>query len=218
MQNKYNNYGIHIKSYPILFNKRKEVLLDTKVKAIRSFTSTNYLYRLFYKVQGFSLKRIDPYKMKLCYKNDCLEFSKLSDLLIVKNEEDKNMKNELFKYKKRKGKCHQTAIELFASMGEKLVTGYVDDSSGKFRTIHSFIETEKNVIDYSSNLVISKEDYYRLMNVEVLSVITKEQFLSDCNSSFANEFLGVKFYCLFREELKKQGLLDFNKEKIYQKK
>lgn len=53
MQNKYNMYGIHIKSYPILFNKSKEVLLDTKVKAIRSFTSTNYLYRLFYKVQGF---------------------------------------------------------------------------------------------------------------------------------------------------------------------
>ena len=217
MKVKYNRYGVNINSLGMLFEKKEVSKLDTKMKAIRAFTPTNYFYQFFYNLKGYSVHTIDTNKMKLCYKNENIEFSKLSDLLVGSVEEVRPIKTELLKYKVRKGKCHYRAIEFFPSIGKNLVTGYVDDASGKVRTVHSWLETEKNVIDYTSNLVISKEDYYQLMNVEVLSVIAKDDFLGDFKSEFV-QGLSCKFYCLFRNELVQQGLINHGKEKKYLKK
>lgn len=51
----------------------------------------------------------------------------------------------------------------------------------------------------------------------MLSKIEKNQFLEDISSSFLNQFISCKFYCLFRNELEKQGLLTIHSQKIKQK-
>lgn len=57
---------------------------------------------------------------------------------------------------------------------------------------------------------MSKNDYYRLLNPEILNVITREQLDSDIGMLKQMNFLGSKFYCLFRDEI----LTDIEKSNI----
>lgn len=214
----YNYHGIHLNNIPMLLSKKVPCNFSIEMRAIRAFTSYNYFIQLLYRLIGFKLIKINDYKLELHYKKNNFEFSKLSDLYTSNNKLE-NLKNKiiLLNYQKRKGKCHFQSLCLLPICGDYLVTGYVNDSSNKVRVIHSWIETENNVIDYCSNLVISKENYYQLMNPEILSVIKKEDYLKDANSKFLNSLIGCKFYCLFRDELYYNGLFNFNNEDSIQK-
>ena len=106
--------------------------------------------------------------------------------------------------------------------GDRIVNAYIDDPTEKFRVVHSFIELNNKVYDYTKNLVISKEDYYRLFNVEVINTIDRNVYLEDIKNPFFNSFIDCKFYCLFRDELLNGHTFtstfwkvdDINKEKI----
>ena len=217
VSNKYNKYGVNKEAEKMFYVKKEKANMDKRMKVIRAFTSTDYLYQFFYLLKGYSIKTIDNNKMKLCYKNESIEFKKLSDCLIGEDEESVRIRKELLNYRKRKGQCHFNSLQLLPSIGGNIVTGYVDDQGDTHKIIHSWIEDENNVIDYTSNLVIKKEDYNRLMNVEIVSVISKDDVLADSNSEFFQKYLGCKFYCLFRDELVREGLIKPAKEKVYKK-
>ncbi len=89
----------------------------------------------------------------------------------------------------------------FRFSGDILETAYVDDSGGKGKSLHSYIRKGKNIIDYTSNLVIMWEDYESLLHPIVLNKISHEEFLLDINSLIARLPISTKFYCLFRDEL-----------------
>lgn len=217
IKNYYNHFGVNIMTEAMLFSKIGDRRLDPKMMAIRAFTSSNLDLIDLYKKEGVKLRKLFRHKLKMIYDDDIIVFSRLSDLLAGDNSKIADIREELLDYKRRKSQCHIRSLE-YIRFGNYIVTGYVDDSKACERIVHSWIETEDKVIDYTSNLVIGKDDYYRLMRVEIINVISKEDVLSDCNSDFLNSFpLSQKFYCLFRDELVKNGLIQTKNEEATKK-
>lgn len=198
----YNNIGIHLSSVPMLRYIIKDVDYNECAEAICSFTSFHPIEHLKLRFFGFHLtrKNHDIYKLQFGDKN--IEFSKFSDLAMVsEHKQGLLMKLELLSKSKRNGSCHYQSMFFSQYFGKRIVNAYIDDPTGKFRVVHSFIEGDKNVYDYTKNLVISKEDYYELFHVEVISTIDREDFLKDMKDPFFSTFVDCKFYCLFRDEL-----------------
>ena len=183
-KNAYNKYGININNESMFINMPGNSDKDEKLPCIRAFTSSDNFLKSLYLKKGFKVNRIDEKKLIISYNNESIIFSLLSDLLVI---DDGKLKEELLNRKIRTGHCHDKSIQ-YIGFGSYLVTGYVDDTSRNYRVIHSWIENDEYVIDYTSNLVIKKEDYYELRNVEVLSVINKEDIFSDSKSDFLKQF------------------------------
>jgi len=217
MNNNYNKFGVNTNNKLMFFYKIGNSKIDPKMMAIRAFTSNNNFLQLLYKLVGFKLIKYEN-KYQISYKNSDVCFSKFSDFLSGGNdiEELEKEKKELLSLKKRTGKCHYKSIELI-NVGDYLVTGYVTSSSRNVKIIHTWIETDKDVIDYTDNLVMKKEDYYNLKDVEVLTVIKKDTIVSEFDSQFVKSFLSDKFYCLFRDELEREGLIQFGQEQLVKK-
>lgn len=198
----YNNLGIHLSSVPMLLHIVKDVDYNECAEAICSFTSFNPLDHLRLRFLGFHLTRKNHDIYRLQFRDKNIEFSKFSDLLIVsKYRKGLLMKLELLSRERRSGSCHFQSMFFSQYFGKRIVNAYIDDSTGKFRVVHSFIEGDKNVYDYTKNLVISKEDYYELFHVEVISTIERETLLEDIKNPPFPNLIDCKFYCLFREEL-----------------
>jgi len=219
----YNVRGIHLSSVPMLLYIEKHVDYNKCAEAICSFTSFQPLEHLGFRFQGFHLKRKKPEIYRLQFEEENIEFSKFSDLIMTSNFKQKmKMKFQLLNEKKRKGSCHYWSMFFLEYFGDRIVNAYIDDPTEKFRVVHSFIELNNKVYDYTKNLVISKEDYYRLFNVEVINTIDRNVYLEDIKNPFFNSFIDCKFYCLFRDELLNGHTFtstfwkvdDINKEKI----
>lgn len=216
--NSYNKYGVNINNYSMFFYKSGNSKTNSKMTAIRVFTSNNYFLQFLCKLVGFKLIKLEDNKYKISYQDIDISFSKFSDSLSGGSniEELENEKRELLNLKKRAGKCHYKSIELI-NVGDYLVTGYVASSSRNVKIIHTWIETDEDVIDYTANLVMKKEDYYKLNNVEILTVINKDDVINDFDSPFIRTFLSDKIYCLFRDELEREGLIQFGQEQLVKK-
>lgn len=213
--NVYDKYGVNIKNKQMFFYKQEDCQFDSKMMAIRAFTSTDCFRQSLYELKGYKLIKLDEDKLMLNYKGDMVEFYKFSDLLLDDSDIIRDFKNELQDYIQRQHKCHYRSLQLVnIGVGDYLVTGYVNDESGKSRIVHSWIEIGEDVLDYTSNLVMKREDYYKLMNVEVLSIINKDDVYEDSQSKFLNKLLGCKFYCLFRDEMDSQGLIQFGERPL----
>lgn len=198
----YNNVGIHLSSVPMLIHIVEDVDYSEYAKAIGSFTAFHPVEHLLYRFRGFHLEKKNKDIYRLEFKGKSIEFSKFSDLAFVSNHQKKlQMKFELLNESRRIGSCHYQSMFFLQYFGKRIVNAYIDDSTGKGRVVHSFIEGDKNVYDYTENLVISKKYYYDLFNVEVISTINREDFLKDIKNQFFTSFVDCKFYCLFRDQL-----------------
>lgn len=217
-KNIYNKYGVNVKNES-MFNKMMVCgKVEPKLFGIRAFTSSNYFLQNLCILNGFKFTRLEDNILVITYKNSSIKFSKLSDLLLTNEEQLKLIelrREELLDMERRNRKCHNRSIE-FIIFGDYLVTGYIDSSDGNSRIIHSWIEKDDKVIEYTNNLVIDKDDYYKLRNVEVLSVVSREDVFSDVESEIAT-ILGCKFYCLFRDELYNEGLIEFGNRELAKK-
>ena len=210
MSYKYTEQGVNTKNNDILFYKKdiKAHKLDEKALVIHSFTSNDNISRILYHAKGYKLVRIDSKKQKIIYQDEEIEFSTISDVLEGDEENITKYKKELLNLRQRTRKCHNMSLSFLGSdIGDRVVTGYIDSTSKNTRVIHSWLETEDKVIDYTCNLIIDKDQYYKLWNPEVLSVISREDFKADYEKEFMH-ILGCKFYCLFRDELYKEGLIE----------
>ncbi len=198
----YNIQGIHLSNVPMLLFEKVDVDFDNRMKAIKAFTSGNIFFHMFYKGKGFHLQKVNNCKYSLKFQDESLEFSKLSDLLSHRNIlKNLFLKCELLSLKRRVGRCHLQSLVYLPIIGGSVVTGYVNDSSGKSRVIHSVIVNKETVFDYSNNLVASIKNYDQLFDLSVLSEVSEETLINDAKSPLASLPIGVKFYCLFHEEL-----------------
>lgn len=143
--------------------------------AIRAFTSWNSLRQFFYWEKGFRLKKIDHYKYRHSFQGDSLEFSKFYDVISCSSK-IKNLviKCQLLSASLRQGCYHYQSLRFLPIVGGSVLTGYVNDSTGKFRVIHSVIINGDTVFDYTNNLVTSRKNYDQLLSFSILSEISKE--------------------------------------------
>ena len=129
------------------------------------------------------------------YTIDTIEYYKISD--IVKDD----ICNELISIN-RYGKCHKGAIMLLSLDDSNILSGYVN-SNGKLY-FHSIVEIGDYIMDYTKNLFIKKEDYFRLTSFKLIQKITREDYFKDMN--ILSDFTGIdlRIYLAFRDELIKE--------------
>lgn len=136
-----------------------------------------------------------------------IRVGKLSDI-IVELKQDSEIETD-----DREGKCHTKSIEISERLGiiNDIVTGYIFGYSDKAKYLHSWVEfSEKGkefVIDYTKNIMINKEAYYKLMHVIPLSRISDTNIKEDKKILFKHfSKLGqfnIKEYLVFRDEIMK---------------
>ena len=87
--------------------------------------------------------------------------------------------------------------------GSKVVTGYI--TIGNKKALHSVIEYEHDgktiILDWTRNLIITKEQYIELTKFVELSSFEGRKFVDDVQFVFRNLNIGVKPYVVFRDEL-----------------
>lgn len=98
----------------------------------------------------------------------------------IKNRDRISISENLRKYKeeydrKNNGKCHNRSF--YFSDSNTIVTAYVNAPLKGQKYLHSFIERDYDVIETTANIILSKEDYYHLLNPEVLTRVTKEEII-----------------------------------------
>ena len=171
----------------------------TKLKGKKIFTK---LLTIFYKNSMIDLERITFNKEigQYEYKNN--------DLVIFFNKFSNCFDNEKIikelTSNKRYGECHVKAIEISPSIeNSKILTGYI--TIGNKKVLHSVIECEhdeKNIVlDWTRNLMITKEQYVELTKFVELSSFEGRKVLDDIEAIIGNLNIGVKPYLVFRDEL-----------------
>ena len=109
----------------------------------------------------------------------------------------------------RYGKCHSKSLELvLITPNSKIVTGYITENN--LHLLHSIIvSTELNgdyVYDWTKNLIMSKDEYYKLNKFKVLSEITKDEIIYDKENyeDLLVNNICIKPYLVFRNEIIKE--------------
>ena len=109
----------------------------------------------------------------------------------------------------RYGKCHSKSLELvLITPNSKIVTGYITENN--LHLLHSIIvSTELNgdyVYDWTKNLIMSKDEYYKLNKFKVLSEITKDEIIYDKENyeDLLVNNICIKPYLVFRNEIVKE--------------
>lgn len=125
----------------------------------------------------------------------------------------------------RNGTCYQKAyrISLGLKRPNKIVIGYIYGYTDKSKFLHTWVETTIDgvdlVFDGTLNAIINKEGYYKLLKVNVINEIKKEDFFEDIEKygEFIDE-IGLPVYYVYRDEiineLKKNDELFASSKKI----
>ena len=197
-----NKDGINNNTYNLLFsdtfyNVDNEYLNDTAV-IIENFTMLNEIDRLIVLTQSDMFK----YKNKTYTYNDGEEeytFSLLEDLF--GDAETKRILHSPERY----GSCHHASIGMCLNLphkNSKILTGYINYSD--CRILHSVYYYEEDgmeiIYDYTKNIMMRKDEYFRLTNFKLINEIEREKLIEDkdfiCNSN-----ISVKAYMVFRDEM-----------------
>lgn len=124
----------------------------------------------------------------------------------------------------RYGQCHWRSIELSQKIqpdeDEKIsvVTGSITGFAKDAKILHTWVEIEiggeqTKVCDFTANVLMDKEDYYKIYSVKPLEKISSEQIhedmklfdmLDDNPKSYVNKDNFVKLYLSSREECMKK--------------
>ena len=197
-----NKDGINNNTYNLLFsdtfyNVDNEYLNDTAV-IIENFTMLNEIDRLIVLTQSDMFK----YKNKTYTYNDGEEeytFSLLEDLF--GDAETKRILHSPERY----GSCHHASIGMCLNLphkNSKILTGYINYSD--CRILHSVYYYEEDgmeiIYDYTKNIMMRKDEYFRLTNFKLINEIEREKLIEDKNF-ICNSNISVKAYMVFRDEM-----------------
>ncbi len=197
-----NKDGINNNTYNLLFsdtfyNVDNEYLNDTAV-IIENFTMLNEIDRLIVLTQSDMFK----YKNKTYTYNDGEEeytFSLLEDLF--GDDETKRILHSPERY----GSCHHASIGMCLNLphkNSKILTGYINYSD--CRILHSVYYYEEDgmeiIYDYTKNIMMRKDEYFRLTNFKLINEIEREKLIEDKNF-ICNSNISVKAYMVFRDEM-----------------
>lgn len=204
---KYNKYGIN-KNTDDLFNEISQKNIDSKLNFNMINTKLNY-YTLYRD------KKIIPPNIKtlisnIVYKDGinyylsddiCFGFLLLSDY--VQNKKEK----KILTSQKRYHKCHEESYRLTLGAPYKqsyILTGYINVDGNDI--LHSVAQVqddkEEKIIDFTLNIVMSKEDYITITNFREFSKISRDKLRQD-EEKIKNFSMGIQYYLFFHNELMK---------------
>lgn len=185
---KYDKDGINKKTYELLFKDEdniREMDFDEKKRCYLLYIIEKYtrfreksIFSTLLKLYYGSKTKFDFSKIKFNETTgeyefeefgEKLTFNKLSNLI-----ENKELRGKL-ESEKRYGECHVASMGLATvSKDFDVLTGYENIAGGRY--LHSVIETPYGkIIDFTKNLVMSKEDYIKLTGFTVLERITNDE-------------------------------------------
>jgi len=217
----YNEWGMNENTYQLLFmdkdleeHERNDNIKNAYIIDLFTRFDDNKLklFKLGLLVFGFNrdLSRTRKELSKIIFNEDTKEyeyettsgvisFKKLSDG--YKGVEERK---ELYSTK-RYGKCHEKAIGIsFGSKGTNVLTGHIIKAR---KYLHSVVEFsnkdgERKVVDWTRNLIMSKDQYTKLMNFSELASFEGINYIEDKEIFAAGFDIGLKPYCTFRNELR----------------
>lgn len=82
-------------------------------------------------------------------------------------------------------RCHEVSSILGINY-EYITTAFVNSPLRHYKYLHSFVEDGDYVYDFARNLKIKKEDYYQLLEPEVVSKINGNYFIDDLRYASVN--------------------------------
>lgn len=85
-------------------------------------------------------------------------------------------------YGKFNGRCHEAAIQF--SDSKDVVTAFINSPLTGLSYLHSFVESNGIVIETTSNIIMDKEDYYRLSKPDIITKIPGEELFEMWESFF----------------------------------
>lgn len=143
-------------------------------------------------------------KKKKTYIHKKIKFIILADLL-------KDMQEILFSIN-RKGKCFKLSSEILAQYGNtELLTAMCIDPFYKEPTpfLHSVIISKNNknkefILDATFNVAIEKETYLKLLQANIISTISREDFINIINmvsEQNLGKFIALQEYFCFPEQV-----------------
>lgn len=236
MNQKYNNFGININTYNLLFNESKEYKLERSKEIFTIEKSSHFprkIFRnelleisliwmiklsdmLYYRINYFNISK-NLLKKGYTYNdgNIKFEFDYLKKYLrkILKSE-DSYVKREILsdiRYGLRYGCCFSHNMVLSRNIENSyFVTGLVEYEDGSSH-LHSYVEYDNYVLDFTKNLIIEKDVYYNLLRIKELQKIKSVDIDQMFNLLSENRILStVRYIATFGNEIIKD--LEKNKE------
>ena len=168
---------------------------DITLSIIEFFTLDKNNRKLKQKNLSEELYDYDPYYDKkinrYIYKD--IKYFKISSII-----DEETIHKEL-ESNNRYGKCHKGSLKLLYFKNSSILTGYINFKGDLF--LHSVIQIGDYILDYTKNLIISKDDYFRLTDFKVVQKITREQFIEDEDIIFYFKDIDLRIYLTFRDEI-----------------
>ena len=98
-------------------------------------------------------------------------------------------------------KCHEISSILGIDY-DYIVTAFVNSPLDGYKYLHSFVEDGDDVYDFSKNLKMKKEDYFGLLDPDILSKIKGNTFVDDLQTASHNyPPMRLKDYLVRHDEL-----------------
>ncbi len=203
-----NTYELLFKDYPNLPSEEQ----GSREDALRFITLDRFTRHekrnLLVKIKDFLNKQVNIDISKISYDeekdgyvyND--EEVSIPFNLISRISEGPGIKKELLS-DKRYGTCHSSIMGISSSVPNSyVVTGYITIGSSK--VLHSILEVKDDdrfvVLDWTRNLVMDKDNYYKLTSFEELSRYEGSNTRDDIDL-LCDIGMGCKPYVVFRNEI-----------------
>ncbi len=98
-------------------------------------------------------------------------------------------------------KCHEVSIILGVDY-DYITTAFVSSPLEHYKYLHSFVEDGEYVYDFAKNLKMKKNDYYELLNPDIVSRIKGNQFVDDVvQTSHSYPPMALKDFLVRHDEL-----------------
>ena len=212
MQNK-TKYGVNSNTYDQLFNSQKLPKEQWGSKDNFNIWSTLDAYtQLEHKNIFIKILKIyfSPINLNYITFNDLTKQYEYNDgkNLITFDMLSNYIKYEDFvkelKSNKRYHKCHERALQMGHQLkGSYIVTGFITQINE--RKIHSIVEITENdityIYDWSTNLRMEKENYYKLMKFEEIQRIESNTVEQELKLMSNIELPSIKTYLTCRDEI-----------------
>lgn len=138
------------------------------------------------------------------------------EITIKKLSSSKHIKKEfpyLTDFSERAGRCHHDSLILALMTGNddcKVVTGNITSLAKDHKILHSWVEFKSKegidrVADSTFNLIMNKEDYYRIRKAEPITYLTRQQIVDDCCSGLLGskpvQSIDYKVFLLYHDDI-----------------
>jgi len=197
------------------------------ITSIGTFTLTNNVNNFEY-VLNEAIKRgiIKNFeKLKLGYRltakdNEAIRFIKLTDFIPTLDDDVKKRLHS----KERAGHCHWDSVHLSLNIEypNKVVSGYCTIASKKMPFPHTWVEIEYKgqswVLDFTRNMVMNKEGYYKLFEPKNIVSIDSETLENDMKLRSITSFedKDIRMYIFNPNEAREVMQEEFKSRKTYE--